>query len=242
MASPDLLLERPVSESIRITTLDGTFSACVARPESTPSPAIVVLHEAFGVNADILATCHELAGNGFIALCPDLFWRQEPGLDLSHWTEAEWRKGIALYNAYNLDCGVSDIVDTVTAARALGHASGKVGVIGCCLGGLMTFLTAARGNADAAVAYYGEGTEHHLEEAEAVSFPMPMHLGEEDEFISKAAQRRIREAFVKNSNVKIYSYSGCSHAFARHAGTHYDPAAAVTANGRTRTFFDQRLR
>jgi len=187
-------------------------------------------------------TCHELAGKGFIALCPDLLWRQEPGLDLSLWTEAEWKKGLTLYSPYNLDSGVSDIVDTVTVARTINRASGKVGVMGFCLGGLMTFLIAARGNADAAVAYYGGGTENHLAEADAVSVPMLMHMGEEDEFISKDAQRKIKEAFASNSNVKIHSYPGCSHAFARHTGTHYDPAAAASANRRTWTFFDQQLR
>ncbi len=157
-------------------------------------------------------TCRELAGKGYIALCPDLFWRQEPGLDLSHWTEAEWKKGLALHKAYNFDAGASDIVDTVAAARTLDRASGKVGVMGFCLGGLMTFLTAARGNADAAVAYYGGGTENHLAEAGAVSVPMLMHLGEEDEFISKDAQRKIKEAFASNSQVTIHNYPGCNHA------------------------------
>ena len=231
-----------MSESIRITTLDGTFSAYVARPSVQPAPVIVVLHEVFGVNSDMRATCHELADRGYIAVCPDLFWRQEPGLDLSHWTDAEWKKGLALYNAYNLESGVSDIADTIAAARRFDGASGKVGVMGFCLGGLLTFLTAARCNADGGVAYYPGSAENHIEEAAAVSIPMMVHLGEEDEFISKDAQQKIRDAFANNSEVKIFSYPGCSHAFARHTGLHYDPSAAETANARTWEFFDQKLR
>ena len=53
---------------------------------------VVVLQEIFGINADMKETCHWLAAQGFIALCPDLFWRSEPGLSLSSWTEAEWEK------------------------------------------------------------------------------------------------------------------------------------------------------
>jgi carboxymethylenebutenolidase len=83
----------------------------------------VVLHEVFGVNADLRETCHELADKGYIAICPDLFWHQEPGVDLPHWTEAEWRKGLALYSAYDFDAGVSDVADTVAAARTLDGAS-----------------------------------------------------------------------------------------------------------------------
>ena len=152
-----------MSESIRITTLDGNFSAYVARPSVQPAPVIVVLHEVFGVNSDMRATCHELADRGYIAVCPDLFWRQEPGLDLSHWTDAEWKKGLALYNAYNLESGVSDIADTIAVARRFNGASGKVGVMGFCLGGLLTFLTAARCNADGGVAYYPGSAENHIE-------------------------------------------------------------------------------
>jgi len=231
-----------MGENIHITTSDGTFSAYVARPPAPTAPAIVVLHEVFGVNADMRATCHELADRGHIAVCPDLFWRQEAGLDLSHWTEAEWKKGLALYNAYNLETGLSDIADAITAARNFDGASGKVGVMGFCLGGLMTFLASARGNADGAVAYYPGAAESHLKEAAAVSIPMIVHLGEEDEFISKDAQQKIRDAFASNSEVKIFSYPGCSHAFARHTGVHYDRSAAEIANERTWAFFDQKLR
>jgi carboxymethylenebutenolidase len=214
MAPLEFPLEKPMSETIKVTALDGVFSAYVAKPRALVGNRS--LHEVFGVNADMREICNELAEKEYIALCPDLFWRQEPGLDLSDWTEAEWKKGLALYNAYDFDVGVSDIVDTVAVARTPDGASGKVGVMGFCLGGLMTLLTAARGNADAAVAYYGGGTENHLGEAGAVSVPMLMHLDEEDEFISKDAQRKITQAFASNALVEIHSYPGCSHAFARH--------------------------
>jgi carboxymethylenebutenolidase len=64
-------------------TINGTFDAYIARPETIPAPAVVVLQELFGVNADIRQHCDELAGQGFIAVAPDLFWRQEPGVELS---------------------------------------------------------------------------------------------------------------------------------------------------------------
>ena len=118
----------------------------------------------------------------FLAVAPDLFWRQEPGLDLNHWSEAEWKKGLALYAAYDRDKGVLDIVDTAHAASQLDDASGKVGVMGFCLGGLMAFLTAGRARIDAAVAYHGGDTEKYLDEASGITAPMLMHLAEEDEW------------------------------------------------------------
>ena len=230
-----------MKDRITIEGRDGAFGAYMARPKTLPAPALVVLQEIFGVNMDMRETCDELAAQGFIAVCPDLFWRQEPGLDLNHWSDAEWKKGLALYAAYDRDKGVRDIVDTAHAAGQLDGASGKVGVMGFCLGGLMTFLTAAREKIDAAVAYHGGETEKYLDEADKITAPMLTHLAEEDEFISKEAQTKIKAALSNKQNVEIYSYPGCNHAFARHTGTHYNAAAASKANGRTWQFLHDHL-
>src|SRR5260370_6102549 len=102
---------------------DGAFGAYRARPKALPAPAAVVLQEIFGVNMDMRETCDELAARGFIAVCPDLFWRQEPGLDLNHWSDAEWKKGLALYAAYDRNKGVPDTADTPPPACQLDDAS-----------------------------------------------------------------------------------------------------------------------
>src|SRR3984893_19480134 len=101
-----------MKDRITIEGRNGAFGAYMARPKTLLAPAVVVLQELFGVNADIRKTCDELAEQGFIAVAPDLFWRQEPGLDLNHWSDAEWKKGLALYVAYDRNKGVLDIVDT----------------------------------------------------------------------------------------------------------------------------------
>ena len=72
-----------MSETITITTPDGSFAAYLVRPAAAPAAAIVVLQEIFGINADMRKTCDELASHGFLAICPDLFWRLEPGVELS---------------------------------------------------------------------------------------------------------------------------------------------------------------
>ena len=230
-----------MTDRITIEGRDGKFGAYIARPKALPASAVVLLQELFGVNADIRKTCDELAEQGLIAVAPDLFWRQEPGVDLNHWSDAEWKKGLALYAAYDRNKGVLDIVDTARTAGQLDGASGKVGVMGFCLGGLMAFLTAARAKIDAAVAYHGGDTEQYLDEAGGITAPMLMHLAEEDEFISKEAQAKIKAALADKPNVEIHSYPGCNHAFARHTGTHYDAAAAAMANGRTWQFLKVRL-
>jgi carboxymethylenebutenolidase len=226
---------------ITIKGQDGAFAAYIARPAAVPAPAVIVLHELFGVNSDIRETCNELAQQGFIAIAPDLFWRQEPGVDLGVRSEPDWQHGLGLYQAYDRDAGVKDIKDTVAAAAKLPYCTGKAAVLGFCLGGLMTFLTAARYSVDAAVAYHGGDTEKYLGEAKGLDAPLLIHLAEEDEFICKSAQAEINAALAGKPNATVYSYPGQRHAFARHNGTHYNAAAAALANGRTRDFLHQHL-
>jgi carboxymethylenebutenolidase len=195
-----------------------------------------------GVNADIRKHCDELAGLGFIAVAPDLFWRQEPGVDLDVRSEPDWQHGLRLYQAYDRDAGVRDIKDTVTTTAELPECTGKVAVLGYCLGALMAFLTAVRSEVDAAVACHGGDTERYLDEVGSLHWPLLMHLGEEDEFISKPAQEEIKAALAGKPNVAVYSYPGQRHAFSRNNGAHYDAAAAALANGRTRDFLNRELR
>ncbi len=79
------------------------------------------------MNADIRQHCDELAEQGFLAVAPDLFWRQEPGVDLSVTSDADWQHGFKLYGAYNRDAGVEDIKDTIKAIRGFSECNGKSG-------------------------------------------------------------------------------------------------------------------
>ena len=220
----------------RIATTGGSFNAYVARPQKLPAPAIVVIHEVFGVNADMRQTCDELAAQGYLAVCPDLFWRIAPGLDLSDRTQAELAQAQVLYNAFDLDAGVSDIAATVQATRAMPEVTGKIGVVGYCLGGLLAFLTAARARPDATVAYYPGNADKHVREADRIANPLIVHLAQKDEYIPADAQRQIASALNGQPQVQVYSYPGCGHAFARHRGTAYNAEAAALANRRTADF------
>ncbi len=232
-----------MGERIQIETPDGHFGAYLARPapSADTSPAIVVVQEIFGINEDMRETCDNLAEQGYLALCPDLFWRMEPGVELSSFSEEEWKRGLAFYQAFDFGLGVDDISTTMAQAREMPGASGKVGVMGFCLGGLMTYLTAARCGADAAVAYYGGGTDQHLGEGVSLTSPLLMHLAEEDEYIDSLAQDRIQAALGNHPWVKIHTYAGQQHAFARHRGVHYDALSAKLANDRTSAFFRRHL-
>lgn len=235
-----------MQDTLRITTSEGAFSAYVARPANMSAgasvPTIVVIHEVFGVNADMRQSCNELAAQGYLAICPDLFWRIEPGIDMTDRTEAELAKALTLYNAFDLDAGVRDITAAIAAVRALPGSNDRVCLVGYCLGGLMSYLTTTRAAADAAVAYYPGNADMHLDEAGGIGSPLMMHLAEEDEYIPPNARRQIVAALGRNPQVQFHSYPGCRHAFARHGGIAYDAQAAALANDRTQAFLAQHLK
>jgi carboxymethylenebutenolidase len=232
----------PTTSSIQVAVADGRFHCHVAWPD-TPGlrPVIVVLQEIFGVNAGIRSIADAYAEKGYIAVAPDLFWRDAPGLSLSEDKDGDWERAFALYNAYDIGAGIEDIAAVVAAARRLPGANGKVGVTGYCLGGLLTYLSAARTNADAFVAYYGGGTDRYVAEADAIRAPLLYHLAGADEYIGPTAQEAIRAALARRPGRELHVYPGRDHAFARPGGHHYHAGDAILANARTDAFFARHL-
>jgi carboxymethylenebutenolidase len=230
-----------MGERTTITTRDGAFSAYVARPKAASAPAVVVIQEIFGVNQVMRDITDGLAGQGFLAICPDLFWRIEPGIDITDKSETEWKRAFELFNAFDVDTGVKDIAATIAQVRKDPGCGGKVGAVGFCLGGLLAFLTATRTDADASVGYYGVGIENRVAEAEKLVKPLLLHIAEEDQFVPKPAQAVIVQALKDHPNIELYTYPGCDHAFARPGGEHYDEAAARLAGGRTLQFFHKHI-
>lgn len=224
-------------ERLTIKTPDGAFSAYVARPAAAKAPAVVVIQEIFGVNAVMRETADWLAGEGYLAICPDLFWRIEPGIDITDKTKAEWDRAFELFGLFDADKGVKDIAATIDAIRVDPGCNGKVGAVGYCLGGKLAYLTAARTDIDAAVAYYGVGLDALTGEAANIKKPLLMHIAGEDGFVPKEAQAAIHAALDGHPLITIHDYPGRDHAFARHGGEHYDAADAGKANARTLAFF-----
>jgi carboxymethylenebutenolidase len=229
------------SQTLSIKTQDGDFSAYVARPAATSAPAIVVIQEIFGVNAVMRKIADDLAAQGYLAICPDLFWRIEPGIDITDQSPAEWAKAFELYTAFNVDQGIDDIAATIKAIRNDAGCNQKVGAVGYCLGGLLSYLTAARTDIDAAVSYYGVGIDGKLDEAAKISAPMLLHVAEKDQFVPAAAQAAMAKVLINGPSLSLHTYPGCDHAFARPGGEHYDAAAAKLANDRTAAFFKKTL-
>ncbi len=227
-------------KEITIKAADGgEFMGYLSTPASGGGPGMVVIQEIFGVNAVMRGITDWRAGEGFLALCPDLFWRQEPGIQLTDQTDEEWARAFELFQGFDLDKGVSDLDSTTEALRGLEGCSGKVGAVGFCLGGRLAYLTATRTNVDAAVGYYGVALDEHMDET--IRSPLLLHVAGEDEFAPKESQAKVQAALEGNPKVTLHDYAGRGHAFARVGGKHYDKAAADLANGRTVEFFKANL-
>jgi len=228
--------------TITIDAADGgRFSAYIARPDSDTAPVLVVIQEIFGVNKVMRDLCDGYAAQGYIALCPDLFWRIEPGIDITDQTEAEWQQAFDLFGKFDVDKGVEDLKATIDTARTLDGATGKVGAVGYCLGGKLAYLVAARTDADAAVSFYGVGLDALTGEASAITRPLMLHIASEDGFVPKEAQEKIKADLADHPKIDIHVYEGQDHAFARLGGAHYDADAASLANDRTAVFFKDHL-
>jgi carboxymethylenebutenolidase len=227
-----------MNETVQIPIGDDYFDSYLAHPKGAPKAGVVVIQEIFGVNGDIKQTADWLADEGYLALAPDLFWRQERDVSLTDGSEAEWQKAFALMNGYDGDEGVEDIQAAIDYLRARDCA--KIGTIGFCLGGRMAFLAACRTNADAHASYYGVGIEGLLGEAENITAPTLVHIAAEDEFVPKPAQAAIKDGLAVHELAQAHIYDGQDHAFARHNGMHYDAAAAL-AHCRTLDLFQKAL-
>ncbi|MGB4101844.1 MAG: dienelactone hydrolase family protein [Alphaproteobacteria bacterium] len=228
---------------IQIPSLDGkNFDAYIARPSLSTAPVIIVIQEVFGVNAAMRNICDALAQDGYLALCPDLFWRQERNVQLTDKTDAEWRIADQLYDGFNVELGISDLIATLAYARKMPGCNGTIGTVGHCLGGRLAFLLAARSDLDCTVSYYGVGLENYLSEMADVRHPLLMHVAGQDKFVPPEAQEKILRAAARNSAIRVELYKSAPHAFARPDGVHYDPVAAALANERTAAFLAAHLR
>jgi carboxymethylenebutenolidase len=224
---------------ITIKSFDGDeFDGYLATPASGYGPGVVVLQEIFGVSSYMRSVVDWYAAHGFVALCPDLFWRIERGVQL---TETDRSKAIELYQKLDEAKAVEDSAAAVEFLRHHSACNGHVGAVGFCMGGNLAYLLSVRFNPDCAAGYYGVSIEKSLDEAKNLASPLLLHIAELDKVCPPEAQAQIHAALDPNPLVTIHDYPGADHAFGRPGSDHFDAAAAELANLRTLEFFVSNL-
>ncbi|MEL0111069.1 MAG: dienelactone hydrolase family protein [Rickettsiales bacterium] len=227
---------------IRITAADGgDFAAYLALPAVTPAPGIVLLPEVFNTNDHIRAVADGYAEAGYVVVAPDVYWREEAANYLPYTDEGR-AKAQSLRARMDTDQYARDLGDTVEALRARDDCTGKVGVMGFCLGGKFTYLSSVRHPIDAAVGYYGVQIDEHLDEADALKCPLLLHFAETDPHVPDATVAAIRVRMGDWDNVDIHIYPGTEHGFNRQGYEPYNEAQAAIARERTLAHFAANLR
>jgi carboxymethylenebutenolidase len=227
-----------MTNSVQIPTLTGAgeFPAYVAKPSATARGAIIVIQEIFGVNPGIRKKCDDWAEAGYLAVAPDVFWRQKTGVELNPDDPAEFQEGIAYMMKHDFDQGIQDVEATIHWIRG-DQGVAKVGLVGYCMGGRVAYLTATRTDIDASVGYYGVGIETMLNEAHAIAKPLMLHVPTADGFVPPAAQQAMHAGLDENAHVTILDYEGLDHGFADSFGARRNEAGAQLADKRTAEFF-----
>jgi carboxymethylenebutenolidase len=229
------------TENVIVPMRDGTMGAYVAYPDKKPVGAIIAIMEIWGVNDTMRAHAHEFAEAGFVCLVPDLFWRQEPGVELSDRDPAHVEKAFDLYYNFDYDLGVQDMEDTRIFLKTLPEVNGKVGAVGYCLGGKLCYLMCCRTEIDCAVAYYGTYIEHNIREVGNLHRPFVLHMAMKDRWVQKEVNELLERKLSPNPLVKIHKYPGADHAFARHGGLTYSKPEADRALTLSLDFFHKYL-
>lgn len=229
-------------QEITINAKDGRFAGYLSMPASGKGPGVVVIQEIFGINPWIREVTDWYAAQGYMALAPDLFWRMKPGVQLDPTIESELQEGFGYYNKFDVDKGVEDIQATIDTLRGTPGSSGKVGNLGFCLGGLLSYLTAARTNTDACASYYGGGIHTKLGEIANIKVPTVLHLAGSDSYIPQDAIDAITAGAKTNPRISVYVYPGMPHAFCRaHDPRHFNAEACSLAHRRTLDLFKTAL-
>ncbi|KPU89496.1 carboxymethylenebutenolidase [Variovorax paradoxus] len=211
----------------------GSFRGYLAVPASGHGPGLVIAQEIFGVNKTMRDVADYYAEEGYVALVPDLFWRQQPDVELGY-SEADWQQAFEFYGGFDEAKGMEDIQAALDVLRDRPEVvERQAGVLGFCLGGKLAYLAACRTDADVSVGYYGVGIDAALEEAKNIRKPLLLHVAELDKFCPPEARERIVQALKGHPKVALHVYPGVDHAFARAGGDHFHKPSALMAHERS---------
>ena len=211
------------------------FGAYVSLPDTPNGRAIVVLQEIFGVTPHIREVADRYAAEGYLAVAPDLFWRVEHGLSLSH-SKEDMQRAFSILGKFSETLGVQDTGYAVAYAKAQPGID-EVAIVGMCLGGKLAYLAAATLPVAACLAFYGVGIEKNLEEAANLKVPLLMYFGGKDKYASQPVREQIEKAVAGKKDVAVRLYEEADHGFY----TRGDPEIIRSAHAEALAFLDKNM-
>lgn len=226
-----------MGQMIELTSADGfKFPAYVAQPSGKPKGGLVVLQEIFGVNSHIRSVADGYAADGYFVVAPATFHRVKPGVELGY-TEADMKAGMELKAAVE-GLPAPGVMPDIQAAIQHAAQAGKVGIVGYCWGGLLTWRSASvLQGLSAAAPYYGGGMTVGAELERRPTVPVMVHFGAQDHWIPLDTVEAFKKA---QPGVTVHVYDA-NHGFNCDQRGSYNEAAAKLARERTLAFFAQHL-
>ncbi len=222
-----------MGQTITLKAADGhSFPAYVAEPAGTPKGGIVVLQEIFGVNSHIRSVADGYAAAGYFVVAPSTFHRVKADVELGY-TEADMGTGFGFKTSVD---GLPEPGVMADIQAAIDHAgkAGKVGIVGYCWGGLLTWRSACLlSGLSAAVPYYGGGMTAQPDASRQPKVPVLAHFGDQDHWIPLDTVEAFRAA---QPGVEVHVYAA-NHGFNCDQRGSFNEAAARTARERTLAFF-----
>lgn len=208
------------------------LAAYVAEPAGTPCGGVVVIPEVFGVNSHIQQTTDGFAADGYLAVSPAMFDRAQRNYDTGY-SQAEIQAGVAIMQKLDWKQVVLDVEAAIGEAKR----GGKVGIVGYCFGGTVSWVAAAQAKGLAcAVPYYGGGMPNFKNETPKC--PTLCHFGELDQSPTLA---QAKEIAALHPEITAHYYAGAGHGFNCDQRGSWNAEAAKLARSRTIEFFRKHL-
>jgi carboxymethylenebutenolidase len=231
-----------MQERVETVAVDGgSFSLDVWVPDGGSGPGLLLIQEIFGVSDYIRAVAADLAGLGYVAGSPDLFWRLKPGHRAPH-DQQGLAESLELAGRFDAQQGVADAIAAMARLAALPEVTGGTGLIGFCLGGSIVYFMAAQTEPGTVVSYYGSAVPDNLAVLEHITAPLQFHFGGSDSYIPRDQVRRVEEAVAGRPNVEMWVEEEAGHAFHnRMAPMFYQREPAERAWQRTVDFLRRTL-
>jgi carboxymethylenebutenolidase len=230
------------SKMVKVRAADGDMAAFLAQPAgSGKHPAVIVVMEAFGLNQHIKDVAARIAAEGYVALAPDMYYR-EPNSVVGY---DQLPEAIRLMTSLRDDKIAADMAAAITYLQSQESVRGdRIGVTGFCMGGRISFLTACKSSGiKAAAPFYGGGIGGLLDQAAKITCPMLLFFGDQDPFIPMQEVENIKATLARlNKPAEVVVYPGAPHGFFCNERDSYRPDAAQDSWQRLKTFFAKHLK
>ena len=235
------------SSTVQLNTSDGKMDAYVAQPKDGGSyPGVVVIQEAFGVNDHMKKVTDRIAAEGYVAIAPDIFHREAERII----PFSDMAKAIATLQRVQDPKAMEDVGAAIAHLKSQSNVkAGSLGVIGFCMGGRLTYLTAAHHAKDikCAVPYYGGGipmgTPSPLSRTGEIKSPMYLFFGAKDQLIPLDQVNQIKTELTSKKVVfQMEIYPDAGHGFFCDERGSYHEKSAQDAWAKTKSFFAQHLK